>query len=106
MRILRANIDEIELISARRASFRLASFRNRTDRIRDCSACGPATRQSTICDWWRGEFLSEDDDAQTAAVCVLGQTAKVSLLGYISAAGKYVKVNDVWLRVVGCLRSS
>jgi len=36
-------------------------------------------------------------------VCVLGESAKVNLLGYESAAGKYVKVNDVWLQVIGVL---
>src|SRR5262249_18358423 len=50
-----------------------------------------------------GRFLNEDDDANTAAVCVLGQTAKVNLLGYGSSAEKYVKINDTWLRVVGVL---
>jgi putative ABC transport system permease protein len=34
---------------------------------------------------------------------VLGEAAKVSLLGYDPAVGKYVKVNDTWLQVVGVL---
>ena len=40
----------------------------------------------------------------SAAVCVLGETAKVGLLGYGPAVGKFVKVNDTWLRVVGVLQ--
>jgi putative ABC transport system permease protein len=37
-------------------------------------------------------------------VCVLGDKVKVSLLGYgPGAAGKYIKVNDTWLEVVGVL---
>jgi putative ABC transport system permease protein len=36
-------------------------------------------------------------------VCVLGALAKVNLLGYTSALGKFVKVNDCWLEVVGVL---
>jgi putative ABC transport system permease protein len=34
---------------------------------------------------------------------VLGESAKVNLLGYDDAIGKYVKVNDVWLQVIGVL---
>ena len=50
-----------------------------------------------------GRFLSAQEESTSAAVCVLGQNAKVSLLGYQNAVGKYVKVNDTWLRVVGVL---
>jgi putative ABC transport system permease protein len=39
----------------------------------------------------------------SAPVCVLGQDAKVNLLGYGPAGGKFVKVNDTWLQVVGVL---
>ena len=34
---------------------------------------------------------------------MLGETAKVNLLGYDDAVGKYVKVNDTWLQVIGVL---
>ena len=37
------------------------------------------------------------------AICVLGEAAKVSLLGYAPAVGKFVKVNDNWLEVAGVL---
>ena len=40
---------------------------------------------------------------RSAPVCVLGESAKVNLLGYQSAVGKYVKVNDTWLQVIGVL---
>jgi putative ABC transport system permease protein len=50
-----------------------------------------------------GRFLSEADNDASSAVCVLGATAKVGLLGYSGAVGKYVKVNDSWLQVVGVL---
>ena len=43
-----------------------------------------------------GAFFSESDDAASATVCVLGEGAKVNLLGYGPAVGKYVKVNDTW----------
>jgi putative ABC transport system permease protein len=50
-----------------------------------------------------GRFFSEDDDLRSSPVCVLGESAKVNLLGYDPALGKYVKVNDTWLQVVGVL---
>jgi putative ABC transport system permease protein len=50
-----------------------------------------------------GRFFNDEDDARSAPVCVLGETAKVNLLGYDSAVGKYVKINDTWLQVIGVL---
>jgi len=50
-----------------------------------------------------GRFFTEKDNANSAPVCVLGEAAKVNLLGYEPAVGKFVKVNDSWLQVVGVL---
>ncbi len=50
-----------------------------------------------------GRFFTDDENRSSAPVCVLGEGAKVSLLGYDPAVGKYVKVNDTWLQVVGVL---
>ncbi len=50
-----------------------------------------------------GRFFNAEDDLRSAPICVLGESAKVSMLGYDKAVGKYVKVNDTWLQVVGVL---
>jgi putative ABC transport system permease protein len=50
-----------------------------------------------------GRFFNEQDDLRSAPVCVLGESAKVNLLGYDPAVGKFVKVNDTWLQVIGVL---
>lgn len=50
-----------------------------------------------------GRFFDDDDDAKSAPVCVLGESAKVNLLGYEPAVGKFVKINDTWLQVIGVL---
>jgi putative ABC transport system permease protein len=50
-----------------------------------------------------GRFFTEEEDRDSAPVCVLGESAKVNLLGYDNAVGKYVKVNDTWLQVIGVL---
>jgi putative ABC transport system permease protein len=53
-----------------------------------------------------GRFFTEDENKSSAPVCVLGEGAKVSLLGFDKAVGKYVKVNDTWLQVIGVLTPS
>jgi putative ABC transport system permease protein len=51
-----------------------------------------------------GRFFTEEENQASAPVCVLGETAKVNLLGYDPAVGKYVKVNDTWLEVIGVMK--
>jgi putative ABC transport system permease protein len=50
-----------------------------------------------------GRFFSQEENDRSAPVCVLGETAKINLLGFDPAIGKYVKVNDLWLQVIGVL---
>ncbi len=50
-----------------------------------------------------GRFFTEEENLQSAPVCVLGESAKINLLGYDRAVGKYVKINNVWLQVIGVL---
>ena len=52
-----------------------------------------------------GRFFDEEDDRTAAPVCVLGEAAKLSLFGFEPAVGKYIKLDGVWLRVVGVLKS-
>ena len=50
-----------------------------------------------------GRFLDALDEKTFAAVCVLGSGARRDLFGFGPALGRPVKVNDVWLEVVGIL---
>ena len=50
-----------------------------------------------------GRFFSDEENLRSEPVCVLGESAKLNLLGYDDAVGKYVKINDVWLQVIGVL---
>ncbi|HWB87095.1 MAG TPA: ABC transporter permease [Bryobacteraceae bacterium] len=50
-----------------------------------------------------GRFFDEEENRKSAPVCVLGETAKVNMLGFDDAIGKYVKINDTWLQVIGVL---
>src|SRR5712692_4132977 len=50
-----------------------------------------------------GRFFTPEEDQSSAPVCVLGEKAKVNLLGYGDAVGSYVKINDTWLQVIGVM---
>lgn len=102
-RVLEANIDALDVLSPRRGL--------RPSRVLPKPAgsmpelYGVRASYSTIHNLrlQEGRFLGAADDAESAAVCVLGQTAKINILGFAPAVGKFVKVNDAWLRVAGVL---
>ncbi|HYI13181.1 MAG TPA: ABC transporter permease [Thermoanaerobaculia bacterium] len=50
-----------------------------------------------------GRFFDAHDEHEHAQVCVIGQEIRRNLFGYGAVLGKQVKVNDVWLEVVGVL---
>ena len=103
MRILEANLGSIEMLSPRKT---LLPARALPKPSRDTpSLYGVRASYSTIHNLRvvEGRFFDGPHDAMSAPVCVLGQDAKVNLLGYGPAAGKFVKVNDTWLQVVGVL---
>jgi putative ABC transport system permease protein len=50
-----------------------------------------------------GRFFDNEDNLRSSPVCVLGERAKITLLGFGDAVGKYVKINEVWLRVIGVM---
>jgi len=50
-----------------------------------------------------GRFIDARDEADHGQVCVIGQEIRRNLLGYGPALGKQLKVNDVWLTVIGIL---
>jgi putative ABC transport system permease protein len=50
-----------------------------------------------------GRFFTPEENESSAAVCVLGEKAKVNLLGYGDAIGNHIKINDTWLEVIGVM---
>jgi putative ABC transport system permease protein len=50
-----------------------------------------------------GRFFSRDDEKVHAQVCVIGGAARRDLFGFKGALGRDIKVNDVWLTVIGIL---
>jgi putative ABC transport system permease protein len=104
VRILEANIDAIEAMSARRTLHPASVLPKPSRDVPELFGVRPSYAVIHSLQFSEGIFFDEHDDETSALVCVLGETAKVSLLGYEPAVGKFVKVNDVWLQVVGVLR--
>jgi putative ABC transport system permease protein len=50
-----------------------------------------------------GRFFTHAEHVASAPVCVLGESAKVGMLGFDDAVGKWIKVNSQWLQVIGVL---
>ncbi|HEX9983891.1 MAG TPA: ABC transporter permease [Thermoanaerobaculia bacterium] len=50
-----------------------------------------------------GRFFDARDEAEHAQVAVIGQEIRRNLFGYGPVLGKQLKVNDVWVEVIGVL---
>jgi putative ABC transport system permease protein len=104
VRILEGNVDSLETLSPRKGLHPAAVLPKPSKEMPELFGVRPS--YALIHSWRLAEgraFTPEDNEAG-AAVCVLGEGAKVSLFGYGSALDKYVKVNDTWLRVIGSLQ--
>jgi putative ABC transport system permease protein len=102
-RILRANIDSLELLSGRRTMHPARVLPKPSHDLPELYGVNPSYSAIHSLRLAEGAFFTQGDDDASANVCVLGEGAKVSLLGYDPAVGKSVKVNDTWLQVVGVL---
>ena len=103
LRILRANIESLENISARRTLHPAAVLPKPARDIPELYGVDPSYSVIHSLRLAEGKFFDDSDNAASATVCVLGEGAKVNLLGYGPAAGKFIKVNDSWMEVVGVL---
>ena len=103
VRILEANVTGVEALSARRSLFPARILPKPSAATPELY--GVQSSYGVIHSLHAGEgaFFSEAHEETSAAVCVLGSGAKVNLLGYEAALGKFIKVNDTWLKVVGVL---
>ena len=103
VRILQANIDTLELISANRSMRPSRLLPKPPHDLPDLVGVRPSYAAIHNLETVEGTFFDAQQDAASAPVCVLGEKAKVELLGYGPAVGKYVKVNDTWVEVIGVL---
>jgi putative ABC transport system permease protein len=103
VRVLQANIEAIETLSPRRTLHPARVLPKPARDIPELYGVRSSYEAIHSLRLAEGRFFTDADDAESAAVCVLGESAKVNLLGYAPAVGKHVKVNDTWLEVVGVL---
>jgi len=105
VRILQGNVDDLELISARRSMHPARVFPKATDDLPELYGVRPS--YAAIHNWKlaEGAFFDKTQDDASTADCVMGEKAKVALLGYGPAVNRFVKVNDTWLHVVGVLQN-
>jgi putative ABC transport system permease protein len=103
-RVLKTNIEALDNISARRILRPMRVLPKPQRDMPNLLGVDPGYQSIHSLRFAEGEFFNETDNQNSAPVCVLGETAKVSLLGYELAVGKFIKVNDTWLEVVGVLK--
>ncbi|MFY9726805.1 MAG: ABC transporter permease [Bryobacteraceae bacterium] len=103
VRILQANVDALETLSPRRTLHPAGVLPKPSQDLPELYGVRPSYSVIHSLGVTEGRFFDASDDAASAPVCVLGESAKVSLLGYGPAIGRFIKVNDSWLQVVGVL---
>ncbi len=103
VRILEANIDTLEILSPRRTLRPARLLPKPAHDMPDVYGVRPSYAAIHNLRLAEGQFFDDRHELDCASVCVLGQNAKVDLFGYEPALGKFVKVNDTWLEVVGVL---
>jgi len=94
------------LISASRIvkTYQIVSDINRTDsRVVGVSSTYPTIQNL---DLLQGSFFLPSDEEGYAQVCVLGIAAKQKLFGFGDVLNKRIKINDIWMKVVGVLADS
>jgi putative ABC transport system permease protein len=104
VRILRANIEGIEMVSPRQTLHPASVIPKPALDLPELYGVSPSYHTIHSLRLAEGRFFDEGDEAASLPICVLGDSAKVSLLGYGPAVGKFVKVNQNWLEVVGVLK--
>ncbi len=103
VRVLEANVEDLETLSARRTLHPKTVLPKPSKDTPELFGIRPSYSIIHALHVVEGRFFDTRDDDASAPVCVLGENAKISLLGYGPALGRFVKVNDTWLRVVGVL---
>jgi putative ABC transport system permease protein len=100
---LQAILKPKPLISAVRTikTYQVNSEKARSDsRVLGVSSAYPAIQNLKML---QGSFFLTADEQANAQVCVLGIVAKQKLFGFGDVLNQQIKVNDVWLTVVGVL---
>jgi putative ABC transport system permease protein len=103
-RILEANIDSLEVYSPKRTLHPARVLPKPAKDVPELYGVRPSYAVIHNLHIGEGRFFDAAHDQASLAVCVLGEAAKINLFGYTPAVGKFVKVNETWLEVVGVLK--
>jgi putative ABC transport system permease protein len=103
IRILESNLDGLEALSPRRSLHPARVLPKPSGAMPGMHGVRSSYAAIHSLSLHEGRFFTEAENEASVAVCVLGQSAKQSMMGYGPAVGKAVKVNDTWLQVVGVL---
>jgi putative ABC transport system permease protein len=103
-RILHTNIDAIEAMSERKTMRPAALLPKPAQDPPEVYGVQASFSGIHSLRFAEGRFFDDWANETSAAVAVLGETAKVGLLGYQPALGKFIKVDGTWLKVVGVLQ--
>ncbi len=91
------------LISASRLvkTYQINSEKARSDsRVMGVSSTYPRIQNLKLL---QGSFFLASDEEDNAQVCVLGIVAKQKLFGFGDVLNKQIKINDIWMTIVGVL---
>jgi putative ABC transport system permease protein len=94
------------MISASRPvkTYQIVSDKGRTDsRVVGVSSTYPTIQNLKLL---QGSFFLPSDEEGYAQVCVLGIAAKQKLFGFGDVLNQRIKINDIWMKVVGVLADS
>jgi putative ABC transport system permease protein len=94
------------LISASRLvkTYQIISDKARSDsRVLGVSSTYPTIQNLKLL---QGSFFLPADEESNAQVCVLGIVSKQKLFGFGDVIGRQIKINDIWMKVVGVLADS
>ena len=103
VRIIEANVDALETLSPRLSLHPQTVVPKSAREVPELYGVRPSFAVIHNVRMAEGKFFDSTHNDSSTAVCVLGEKAKVNLLGYGKAVGQFVKVNDTWLEVVGVL---
>ena len=104
VRVLQANVEGLDVLSPRRALHPSRVLPKPAGPIPALYGVRPSYAVIHNLHPSEGRLLTEEDDRTSSPVCVLGEAAKIAMLGFGAGVGQYVKVNDSWLHVVGVLK--
>ncbi|HEY3381526.1 MAG TPA: ABC transporter permease [Vicinamibacterales bacterium] len=101
LRVIRANVDQIAASTARKKFAPSKMLPRPQGEMPTVYGVDARYQEIARLRLTEGRFFDATDMDRAAAVCVLGQSVRVSLFGAGEAVGEYLKANEQWYRVIG-----